>query len=61
MKIKISSGSPVVSVEGLGLVETNTWVDITDKQVEVFERIHDRSIQDSFVTKKDTKPKKETN
>lgn len=61
MKIKIESGSPIVSVEGLGLIETNTWIDITERQREAFERIHNRSIQESFATKKDTKSKKETN
>lgn len=59
MKIKIKSGTPEVGVPGLGLVKTNDWVSITKEQEEAFERIHGRTVEEAFETKKETKPKKE--
>lgn len=59
MKIKINSGSPEVSVTGLGLVKTNKWVTITKEQEKAFERAHGKPVSEAFETKKETKTKKE--
>ena len=61
MRVKIDSGTPEVSVAGLGLVSTNEWVTVTKEQEEAFERIHGKSVSEAFNTKKETKPKKEAN
>ncbi len=59
MKIKIKSGTPEVSVAGLGLVKTNEWITVTKEQEEAFERVHGRFVGEAFEVKKETKPKKE--
>ena len=59
MKIKVKSGTPVVSVPGLGLVETNIWYEVTKAEQEAFERIHGRTVEESFEVQKETKTKKE--
>lgn len=57
MKIKIVSGTPEVAVDGLGLVKTNDWHEVTKKQKEAFERIHGRKLSEAFEVKKETKVK----
>ena len=59
MRIKIISGTPEVSVTGLGLIRTNEWVTITKEQEEAFERYHNRTVAESFEVQKETKTKKE--
>ncbi len=59
MKIKIVSGTPEVAVDGLGLIKTNDWHQITKKQEEAFERIHGKKVSEVFEVKKEIKPKKE--
>lgn len=59
MKIKIVSGTPEVAVDGLGLVKTNDWHEVTKEQQEAFERIHGKKVSKAFEVKKETKPKKE--
>jgi len=59
MQIKIVSGTPEVAVVGLGLIQTNTWHEVTEEQIEEFERIHGRKLSDAFEVKKEIKPKKE--
>jgi len=61
MKIKIESGTPEVSVAGLGLVKTNCWHEVTKEQEEAFERVHDKPVGEAFEVKKETKIKKEAN
>lgn len=59
MKIKVVSGTPKVAVNGLGLIKTNEWYEVTKEQEEAFERIHGRKLSEAFEVKKETKPKKE--
>jgi len=59
MKIRIVSGTPEVAVDGLGLIETNSWHEVTKEQEEAFERIHGKKLSEAFEVKKEVKVKKE--
>ena len=59
MKVKVVGGAPSVAVPGLGIVNTNEWVEVTKEQEARFERVTGRTLEESktenFQVKKDVK------
>ncbi len=48
MKVKVTSNSPsLVEVMGLGLVEPNTWFEVTPEQEAAFESLQGKTLEES--------------
>jgi len=59
MKIKVISASPKVEVVGLGLIETNVWVEVSQEKADRFEALQGRPLGEAFEIKKSTKKEAE--
>lgn len=44
MRIRVTSASPEVEVNGLGIIETNVWVEMTEEQEERYIQLHGRTL-----------------
>lgn len=57
MRIKVNASSPEVQINGLGILATNVWVDLTDEQLASFELHHGYPLSKSgFEVSEGTKP-----
>lgn len=49
LKLKVIANSPQVEVPGLGLVESNTWTDVSEEAQAKFLQVSGKTLEDAHV------------